>query len=353
MATDRTAYVITGLLAAAGLIVGGSYWLISTTPAPVVQETVAQPDIKIEPQSPVIAAETSAAPERPAFDLVRVDQAGATVVAGQAEPGSTIEITLDGAAVATAEADQSGKFVAMLDLAASDQPRGLSLSSQGGALTSEQTVIVAPFAAPEPPQAEVAVAAEPAPLAPPVTPLEPPVLLLADQSGVSVLQAPGLESAPENVSIDSITYDATGEVLLSGRGTSDGFVRVYVDNTEITTTEITEGNWKTDLPNVDKGVYTLRVDQLNAEGQVVSRSETPFQREDAAAIAAANPEVVPESRNEIKVMTVQPGNTLWAIARDEWGDGALYVRMFQANSDRIRNPDLIYPGQVFTIPADG
>ena len=176
---------------------------------------------------------------------------------------------------------------------------------------------------------------------------------MADDEGVTVLQSPDIATVPENVSIDSITYDAEGEVLLTGRGTSDGFVRVYVDNTEIVTTEISEGNWRTDLPDVDKGVYTLRVDELNAQGQVVSRSETPFQREDAATIAAANPEIVPEKANEIKVMTVQPGNTLWAIAKSEWGDGALYVRMFQANQDRIRNPDLIYPGQVFTIPADG
>jgi nucleoid-associated protein YgaU len=49
-------------------------------------------------------------------------------------------------------------------------------------------------------------------------------------------------------------------------------------------------------------------------------------------------------------LTVQPGNTLWAIARDTYGDGFLYVRVFSANKDQIRNPDLIYPGQVFTLP---
>ena len=47
---------------------------------------------------------------------------------------------------------------------------------------------------------------------------------------------------------------------------------------------------------------------------------------------------------------MQPGNTLWGIARKEWGDGILYVRVWEANKDRIRNPDLIYPGQVFDMP---
>ncbi len=49
-------------------------------------------------------------------------------------------------------------------------------------------------------------------------------------------------------------------------------------------------------------------------------------------------------------VTVQTGDTLWAISRDRYGDGLLYVRVFEANRESIKNPDLIYPGQVFTIP---
>lgn len=49
-------------------------------------------------------------------------------------------------------------------------------------------------------------------------------------------------------------------------------------------------------------------------------------------------------------VTVQPGFTLWGIAQDRFGSGFLYVQVFEANRDQIRNPDLIYPGQVFTLP---
>jgi len=55
----------------------------------------------------------------------------------------------------------------------------------------------------------------------------------------------------------------------------------------------------------------------------------------------------------VAVRTVQPGNTLWAIAQERYGDGILYVRVFEANRDLIRNPNLIYPGQVFRLPEDG
>lgn len=50
-------------------------------------------------------------------------------------------------------------------------------------------------------------------------------------------------------------------------------------------------------------------------------------------------------------ITVQPGFTLWQIARERFGDGVLYVKVYDANRDQIRDPDLIYPGQVFTIPG--
>ena len=52
----------------------------------------------------------------------------------------------------------------------------------------------------------------------------------------------------------------------------------------------------------------------------------------------------------IRSVTVQKGDTLWAISRERYGDGILYVKVFEANRDAIRDPDLIYPGQVFTIP---
>ncbi|MGB3147711.1 MAG: LysM peptidoglycan-binding domain-containing protein, partial [Paracoccaceae bacterium] len=63
---------------------------------------------------------------------------------------------------------------------------------------------------------------------------------------------------------------------------------------------------------------------------------------------ASAPDAPPPITNV--TVTVQPGFTLWAIARENYGDGLLYVRVFEANKDQIRDPDLIYPGQIFTVP---
>ena len=48
--------------------------------------------------------------------------------------------------------------------------------------------------------------------------------------------------------------------------------------------------------------------------------------------------------------TVQDGDSLWGIAKKYYGDGAQYDRIYEANKDKIDNPNLIYTGQVLTIP---
>lgn len=196
-------------------------------------------------------------------------------------------------------------------------------------------------------------ATEDVPVPEPAAAPKAPAVLLATEQGVRVIQPAGLSPLVlGNVVIDAISYDALGDVQVSGRGTEAGvqtdFVRIYLNDAPIQTTPIgADGGWHTALPNVDTGLYTLRIDQVDASGAVTSRTQTPFKRETAEVLAkaqAANP------AQPVSAVTVQPGSTLWAIARDTYGDGMLYIRVFEANRDSIRNPDLIYPGQVFQVP---
>lgn len=185
-----------------------------------------------------------------------------------------------------------------------------------------------------------------------------PAILAITPDGVEVIQpAIAADTPPEvmsNVALDAITYEPSGDVTLRGRATlqgEDGFVQVYVDNTPVSRLPIDEnGTWRGDLPDVDAGVYTLRIDEIDAEGDVVSRIETPFLREDPENVIAAMAEDVANPNFTVATRTVQPGATLWAIAEERYGLGILYFKVFEANRDRIRDPDLIYPGQVFTIP---
>jgi hypothetical protein len=50
-------------------------------------------------------------------------------------------------------------------------------------------------------------------------------------------------------------------------------------------------------------------------------------------------------------VVIQPGNNLWRISRVIYGRGIEYTAIYEANRDKIRDPDLIYPGQIFATPG--
>ena len=226
------------------------------------------------------------------------------------------------------------------------------------------TESAAPAAAETPASAETpATDAEPQPAPQPVAEdAEPaaPVVIIAGEDGVKVVQ-PAAAAEASALVLDAISYSETGAVELTGRGAADAFLRVYLSNAAVGEGRVGDsGSWTLVLNDIAPGIYTLRVDQLDGEGKVTARVETPFKREAEETIAAANtdsgaqptaadPDASP-SVPPVRAVTVQPGNTLWAIARDAYGDGILYVRVFEANRGLIRDPDLIYPGQIFTVP---
>ncbi|SEW02837.1 LysM domain-containing protein [Cognatiyoonia koreensis] len=317
---------------------------------------------------------------RPAFDTFRVEGDGLFVIAGKAEAGQTVDIMLAGRSVERVVADASGSFGAVLMLEPSDQARRLALLAdpEGTAVGSTETFLVQPFAASpvaiEEPTTPVVVGAVTSEVgaeivastdvAVPELPAlgsvdiatpdaNPATVLVTDAEGVRVVSN-DRETPPEiapNIALDTITYDPEGEVVIAGRASGNGFVQVYIDNQPVTSSRIEEGgNWRTDLPQIETGVYTLRVDEVDDAGTVVSRIETPFKREEAETVAAVLAEETAEEDFDVAVRTVQPGATLWAIAREELGQGILYVAVYEANKDLIRDPDLIYPGQVFRMP---
>jgi nucleoid-associated protein YgaU len=64
----------------------------------------------------------------------------------------------------------------------------------------------------------------------------------------------------------------------------------------------------------------------------------------------AQPDFATLSLNDDNVI-VQPGNSLWRLARRTYGNGLLFTVIYEANKDRIGDPNLIYPGQIFQLPV--
>ncbi|MFN3260173.1 MAG: LysM peptidoglycan-binding domain-containing protein [Pikeienuella sp.] len=290
-------------------------------PAPAPQPEAAAPD----------APEPVAAPAPPALDLVRVEPDGAGLVAGRAEPRSEVEIVVGGAVVGEARAGADGAFTAFVRV----DP------------DVEAQSVTARAALPAPAPSEAAEAA-----APPVSEPAPvlilggegegaaPVVARATEAGAEILQpAPRPEGG---VALDVISYDAEGRVRFSGRADPGSEVRLYLDDAPLGAARAdAAGAWAWESAGVAAGAYRLRLDEVTPAG-VKSRIETPFLREPAEAAAAAP-----------GAFTVQRGDSLWRIAASVYGEGIRYTLIYGANRGAIRDPDLIYPGQIFTLPAPG
>lgn len=58
-----------------------------------------------------------------------------------------------------------------------------------------------------------------------------------------------------------------------------------------------------------------------------------------------------KSTSKNQTYTVKKGDCLWNIAKKYYGNGSKYTVIYNANKSKIKNPNLIYPGQVLTIPG--
>jgi nucleoid-associated protein YgaU len=54
---------------------------------------------------------------------------------------------------------------------------------------------------------------------------------------------------------------------------------------------------------------------------------------------------------KIATTTVSRGDSLWRISRLTYGAGTRYAFIYRVNRKQIRNPNLIYPGQIFVLPT--
>ncbi|WP_374445422.1 LysM peptidoglycan-binding domain-containing protein, partial [Stella sp.] len=291
----------------------------------------------------------------PTFDIVRVDPRGSAVMAGRAAPGATVTILNGGRPIGSTVANARGEWVFLpgAALAAGSHSLGLRAEVGGERMEGDQVVVVA---------------VEPRPAGPATAPRAEPLVVLSSRAGDAPsrpLQLPDpspptTNSAVANLSavpatrattlplkpgapptVDAIDYGEQGQVRFSGRSEAGTTVRLYLDNRPIGET-VAGGDqgWQYTPPaDVPPGNYELRVDRVGPDGRVAGRVAIPFQRA-----------TVPVAELSDERVVVQPGNSLWRIARSEYGRGIRYTLIYRANRDSIRNPDLIYPGQVFTIP---
>ena len=107
--------------------------------------------------------------------------------------------------------------------------------------------------------------------------------------------------------------------------------------------------------NIQNGDVSEENGVLKIKGTAKTQYEKNIIWDEIKAVGGQNPSDI---KADIKVSdesvyhrhTVKSGETLGKIARHYYGDPMRYKQIFQANSDILKNPDLIYPNQELVIP---
>ncbi|MGE5505798.1 MAG: LysM peptidoglycan-binding domain-containing protein [Actinomycetota bacterium] len=269
-------------------------------------------------------AETAAATEPardPSFDVVRIDRGGDAVIAGRALPRAEVEI-LDGDTVlghTTADARGEWVFVPNGPMAPGSRELHLRAKNPDGSTTQSGAPVV--LVVPERDQGQAV------------------VLKVLPGGGTRLLQGPGGDGAGPLV-VETVDVDDRGRLFLSGKAPAKGRVHTYLDNKFLGRAEAgTDGAWRIEGRRPAPGRHMLRADLVDEKGKVLARVEISYDLENKAGDGAT------------LSVTVEPGNSLWRIARRAYGAGVAYTAIYAANKSQIRDPNLIYPGQVFSVPA--
>jgi nucleoid-associated protein YgaU len=322
------------LLVAAGAVVfRGAGTPRSDPPKPNEATGVeSEPALALAKPTEVERATQPFAPVPPSFDVVKVGPTGTAVIAGRAEPEAKVIVRDGEREIGGVTADHRGEWVLIPAQPIGPGDRLLSVEASnpttGATVKSQETVAlsISP-AAPGGRAGDTALA----------------VVLPHEGGGAArVLQLPEGTSPrqPNSLSMDTAEFDTQGRMMLSGRAAPGATVQIYLGNDPLATaTADASGVWSaTSSRAVPSGQLELRLDQLASSGGVAQRVALPFGQ--PAAIEPA------PGQNYV----VQRGNNLWRIAQRAYGAGTRYVVIYSANPDQIRNPDKIYPGQVFKIP---
>ena len=274
------------------------------------------------------------------LEVARVKPDGSLVIAGKGLPNSKIEIVSNSEVIAITNSDNIGDFVAVPEKQLKAGEHFLSFRQT----TKDNKVVIA----------EKSVAIN-------LTGNQDdiPIVAIVDgqgKLGVKVIQAPGLGNKEETnkdnkitnnitvkepqIKILAITHDSkVGQLVLSGIAYNGVQVNAGFTGKETSSTKIINGEWILSIPGkLIAGKQKVFAVLLGKNGKVLS--------ENSFVISGKSI----ENADGKTLIIVQKGDALWNIAYQRLGLGNRYIDIVNLNKDKIKDPDLIYPKQLFILP---
>ncbi len=277
-------------------------------------------------------------------DIIRVDEGGNTVIAGTADPSTTVEAKIQDEIVGKTEVSEDGGFVITGQISSSNNPQELKIFTKidkkvktdnknlkeinSDWVYETKSFLILPGTIKQKDYRNVQ-----------NEKIKDVTIIEVEKQDFVVKQAYKVVNV-DKLTLDRIKYSENGTAILFGRARTELKVLVYLNN-KFQTKAIpgADGGWTIDLGFIPPGLYNLRIDEVTKNGDVKFRIETPFKQETKDLL----------DKMFADAITVQPGNSLWRIARRIYGRGIMYIDIYKRNSHLIKDPNLIYPGQIFSL----
>ena len=309
-----------------------------TTADTSTETAPAQPTIVIADAdgAQVVQRGEEAGPEvsQVSLDVISYGAEGEVLLSGRSVPNEQVQIYIDNEAIELVEVTSAGAWEASLTGIA---PGNFTLRLDGldaqGAVTSR---LETPFQRAEP-ELVAAVAAQAA---------AAEESAAAEQSATMTDMADTTEEAMPDAAPSADTQADTAAEAVADASAETADANAMAEAVETGVEDVAE-----EAAEVVTAVTEDTATDTAAGETTETATETAVtDTTDTAATDAAEGTEGATTEPRARVVTVQAGFTLWAIAREELGDPIRYVQVFEANRDLIVDPDLIYPGQVFLIP---
>lgn len=189
---------------------------------------------------------------------------------------------------------------------------------------------------------------------------------LINEGEINVLKTPGLTDVEFDARIPNVKYDFA--TYKNGFQQADYFLdrlealkvqkkafqlivtRVFPDGSMLFGTNLKVSMEEYSIQeNVTEGfdlIVSIKLKQYRDYGTKTCKISFASSKPKAAVTPARSADTAPAAKS----YTVVKGDCLWNIAKKFYGNGSKYTTIYNANQGKIKNPNLIYPGQVLTIP---
>jgi len=283
----------------------------------------------------------------PRFDVAEVDELGNGVFSGRAFRNVRVWLKkLDGSVVGETVSLEDGSFTILTNTPLPEGESVLALVAEeipgGGIKVASERLVISRF-----PGGPALIVAQKDTADTVSRILQEPVtrkpLDTAQKSGdnASVSNSNASKESAEGklLKIKIIDYDEKGRLAISGKAKPGSKISIEVNGRTI-------GSTNTD----DQGQWSLTTIEGMADGANKIVAKASLGDEYSSASMPFAPDELVQKFPKGRLVVVQPGNSLWRIARRTYGSGFRYTVIFAANRDQVTNPDLIYPGQVLHTP---